>query len=123
MIWMNHMPMKKESAEKEKLLGKAVKTSGLVGYQDGSVVSREVINKKTGTVTLFAFDEGEGLSTHSAPFDAMAYIVDGDAEITIDDQPNRLKAGDMIIMPAAHPHAVKALKKFKMLLIMIRSKD
>jgi quercetin dioxygenase-like cupin family protein len=115
--------MKKEASDKEKLLGKSIKTSGLVGYQDGSIVSREVINKKTGTVTIFAFDEGEGLSTHSAPFDAMVYIVDGEAEITVDDKPNRLTAGDMIIMPADHPHAVKALKKFKMLLIMIKSKE
>ena len=115
--------MKKVTPDKEKLLGRAIKLSELVGYQEGSVVSREVINKKTGTVTIFAFDEGEGLSTHSAPFDAMVYIVDGEAEITIDDKPNHLKAGDMIIMPAEHPHALKALKKFKMLLIMIRSKE
>lgn len=117
------MAMKKEASDKEKLLGKVIRLSGLVGYQEGSVVSREVINKKTGTVTIFAFDEGEGLSTHSAPFDAMVYIVDGETEITIDGKPNNLKAGDMIIMPAGHPHAVKALKKFKMLLIMIRSKE
>jgi quercetin dioxygenase-like cupin family protein len=117
------MPMKKLTSEKEKLLGKAIKPGDLVGYQEGSIVSREVINKKTGTVTIFAFDEGEGLSTHSAPFDAMVYVVDGETEITIDDKPNRMKAGDMIIMPADHPHAVKALTKFKMLLIMIRSKE
>ncbi|WP_128567274.1 cupin domain-containing protein [Methanocella paludicola] len=117
------MPAKKEAPEKEKLIGKAIKMSDLVGYQPGSVVSREVINKTTGTVTIFAFDEGEGLSTHSAPFDAMVVAVDGEVEITIDDQPNHLKAGDMIIMPAGHPHSVKALKKFKMLLIMIRSKE
>lgn len=117
------MPMKKEASDKEKLLGRAIKTGELVGYQDGSIVSREVINKKTGTVTIFAFDEGEGLSTHSAPFDAMVYIVDGEAEITVDDKPNHLTAGDMIIMPADHPHAVKALKKFKMFLIMIKSKE
>ena len=117
------MPAKKEASEKEKLIGKTLKTADLVGYQDGSVVSREVINKKTGTVTVFAFDEGEGLSTHSAPFDAMVVIVDGEAEISIDDKPNHLKTGDMIIMPADHPHALKAIKKFKMLLIMIRSKE
>jgi quercetin dioxygenase-like cupin family protein len=117
------MPMKKVTSEKEKLLGKVTKLSDLVGYQEGSVVSREVINKKTGTVTIFAFDEGEGLSTHSAPFDAMVHILDGEAMITIDEKPDHLKAGDMIILPADHPHAVKALKKFKMLLIMIRSKE
>jgi quercetin dioxygenase-like cupin family protein len=117
------MAMKKEAADKEKMIGNVLNLGGLVGYQDGSIVSREVINKKTGTVTIFAFDEGEGLSTHSAPFDAMVCVVDGETEITIDDKPNHLKAGDMIIMPADHPHAVKALTKFKMLLIMIRSKD
>ena len=122
-MWKRIMPAKKESSEKEKLIGKTLKMADLVGYQDGSVVSREVINKKTGTVTIFAFDEGEGLSTHSAPFDAMVVIVDGEAEITIDDKPNHLKTGDMIIMPADHPHALKAVKKFKMLLIMIRSKE
>ncbi|WP_174591411.1 cupin domain-containing protein [Methanocella conradii] len=116
------MAVKKVSG-KESLLCKALRLGELVGYQEGSVVSREVINKKTGTVTIFAFDEGEGLSTHSAPFDAMLYVLDGEAEITIDGSPNHLKAGDFIIMPADHPHAVKALKKFKMLLIMIRSKE
>ena len=115
--------MKKEASDKEKLPGKALKLSDLVGYQDGSIVSREVINKKTGTVTIFAFDEGEGLSTHSAPFDALVYVVSGETEITVDDKPNLLKAGDFIVLPADHPHAVKALKKFKMLLIMIRSKE
>jgi len=115
--------MKKVTSDTEKLLGKVIKLSDLVDYQEGSVVSREVINKKTGTVTIFAFDEGQGLSTHSAPFDAMVYIADGEAEIAIDGNPNRLNAGDMIIIPADHPHAVKALKRFKMLLIMIRSKE
>jgi quercetin dioxygenase-like cupin family protein len=115
------MAFKKETSDKDKLIGKALKLSGLVDYQDGSVVSKEVINKKTGTVTIFAFDEGEGLSEHSAPFDAMVFIADGEGEITIDGKPNSLKAGDMIIMPAEHPHSVKATKKFKMLLIMIKS--
>ena len=85
------MPMKKEVSDKEKLLGKPLTLGDLVGYQDGSIVSREVINKKTGTVTLFAFDEGEGLSTHSAPFDAMVYVVQGETEITIDDKINHGK--------------------------------
>jgi quercetin dioxygenase-like cupin family protein len=114
------MALRKDS-NNESLIGKALKLSRLVDYQEGSVVSMEVINKKTGTVTIFAFDEGEGLSTHSAPFDAMLYVVDGEAEVTIDDNPNKLKAGDFIIMPANHPHAVKALSRFKMLLIMVRS--
>jgi quercetin dioxygenase-like cupin family protein len=115
------MAMKKDESDKEKLLGHVVELGSLAAYQEGSAVSREVINKKTGTVTVFAFDEGEGLSEHMAPFDAMVYIVDGEAEISIDRKPNHLKAGEMIIMPANHPHALKALKRFKMLLIMIRS--
>lgn len=117
------MPVKKDTTDREKLIGKAVSMADLVGYQEGAVVSREVINKKTGTVTVFAFDAGEGLSTHSAPFDAMVVAVDGEVEITIDDRPSRLKAGDMVIMPAGHPHALKALTQFKMLLIMIRSSE
>lgn len=93
----------------------------LVGYQDGSVVSREIISKKTGTVTLFAFDEGQGLSEHTAPFDALVYVLDGEAEIVISGKPLRLKAGEMTIMPANKPHALKAIKKFKMVLTMIRA--
>ncbi|MDP2897254.1 MAG: cupin domain-containing protein [bacterium] len=93
----------------------------MVDYQSGSVVSREIIKKKTGTVTLFAFDEGQGLSEHTAPFDALVYILDGEAEITISGKPHRLKAGEMIIMPANEPHALHAVKRYKMLLVMIRS--
>lgn len=92
----------------------------LVDYQAGSVVSREIVRKNTGTVTLFAFDEGQGLSEHTAPFDALVYILDGEAEIIISHKPFRLKVGEIIIMPANQPHALKAMKKFKMLLIMIR---
>ena len=93
----------------------------LVGYQKGSVVSRTIIDKKAGTVTLFSFDEGQGLSEHTAPFDALVYVLDGEVEISISGKPFRLKAGDMTIMPANQPHALKAAKKFKMLLVMIRS--
>lgn len=93
----------------------------LVAYQDGSVVSRTIIEKATGTVTIFAFDEGQSLSEHTAPFDALVYIVDGEAEITIAGNPLRLVRGQMVIMPANQPHAVRAVKKFKMLLTMIRS--
>lgn len=100
--------------------GQVVKLSGLIDYQDGSVVSRTVIEKGTGTVTVFAFDEGEGLSEHTAPFDALVYIIDGEAEVTISGKPNRVKAGQMIIMPADKPHALRAVKRFKMLLVMIR---
>jgi len=93
----------------------------LLDYQEGAVVSRTLIEKETGTVTLFAFDRGQGLSEHTAPFDAMVCILDGKAEITISGNPNILEQGDMIIMPANEPHAVKAVEKFKMMLIMIRS--
>jgi quercetin dioxygenase-like cupin family protein len=98
-----------------------VSLAGSIQYQDGSVVSREIIKKKTGTVTLFAFDEGQGLSEHTTPFDAAVYVLDGEAEIAIDGEPNRVGRGEMIIMPAHRPHALKANERFKMLLMMIRS--
>ena len=100
---------------------KAVNLASLVEYQAGSVVSREVVKKPTGTVTVFAFDAGQGLSEHTAPFDALVYLLDGEAEITIAGKPIVAKAGDMVIMPANQPHALKAVKRFKMLLVMIRS--
>ncbi len=90
-------------------------------YQKDSIVSKEIIKKKTGTVTLFAFDNGQGLSEHTAPFDAMVYIVDGTAKIIISGKSHILKKDEIIIMPANKPHAVKAVKKFKMLLVMIKS--
>lgn len=93
----------------------------LVAYQDGAVVSREIMNRKAGTVTLFAFDEGQGLSEHTAPFDAMVYLLDGEAEITISGKPLRLKMGEMVIMPANQPHALKAINRFKMMLIMLKA--
>ncbi len=105
----------------EDIKGKVLKTADLIEYQDGSVVSREIIRKDTGTVTIFAFDKGEGLSEHTAPFDAMVQIIDGKAEITISGNKNILEKGEMIIMPANEPHALKALEKYKMVLTMIRS--
>jgi len=93
----------------------------LVNYQEGSVVSRTLIKKKTGTVTLFAFDQDQALSEHTAPFDAMVYILDGKAEIIISGNSNILEKGNMIIMPANEPHALKAIEQFKMMLTMIRS--
>ena len=93
----------------------------LLDYQDGAVVSREIIRKETGTVTIFAFDKGEGLSEHTAPFDAMVQVIDGKAEITISGKKNILQKGDMIIMPANEPHALFALERYKMILTMIRS--
>lgn len=92
----------------------------LVSYQAGSVVSREVVKKKTGTVTLFAFDEGQGLSEHTAPFDALVHVLDGVAEITIGGVPKRVAAGELLLMPANVPHALKAVERFKMMLVMIR---
>ncbi|MDD1759338.1 MAG: cupin domain-containing protein [Methanothrix sp.] len=93
----------------------------LIDYQDGSVVSREIIRKSSGTITLFAFDQGQGLSEHTAPFDALVLILDGQAEITISGQAYNLTEGQMIILPVNEVHALKAISKFKMLLVMIRS--
>lgn len=93
----------------------------LVAYQEGAVVSRTLIKQKTGTVTLFAFDAGQELSEHTAPFDALVQVVEGEAEIVIAREPYRLHAGDMIVMPANQPHAVKAGSRFKMMLTMIRA--
>ncbi len=105
----------------ENLAGRVLHTAELAGYQEGAVVSRTLINQKTGTVTLFAFDAGQELSEHTAPYDALVQVLDGEAEIVIAGQPHQLKAGDSIIMPANDPHAVKALTRFKMMLTMIRS--
>jgi quercetin dioxygenase-like cupin family protein len=104
------------------LTGKPFDVAAVLDYQDGAVVSREILKKSSGTVTLFAFDQGQGLSEHTAPFDALVQIVDGSAEITISGKSNRLKKGEMIIMPANEPHALKAVKKFKMILVMIKAK-
>ncbi len=106
---------------KEQLPTQVLKLLDLTDYQPGSIVSRTIIDKKTGTVTLFAFDQGQGLSEHTAPFDALVCLLDGEAEITISGRPFRLSAGEMLIMPANEPHALKALQRFKMMLTMIRS--
>jgi len=103
------------------LIGQVNKLVNLINYQQGSVVSRTIIDKKTGTITLFAFDEGQGLSEHTTPFDALVIILDGNAEVTIAGKPHDVNEGEMLIMPANKPHALKAIKKFKMLLVMIRS--
>ena len=104
----------------QEILPKVVPTAASVAYQTDAVVSKTLINKTAGTVTLFAFDLGQGLSEHTAPFDAMVYLLDGEAEITISGHPYHLKNGESIIMPANHPHALMALKPFKMMLIMIK---
>ena len=95
--------------------------SDMVGYQKDAVVSKTIIEKKSGTVTLFSFDQGQGLSEHTAPFDALVLILEGTVEIKISGNPFRLKQGEMIIMPSNQPHALKAIERFKMLLTMIRS--
>jgi quercetin dioxygenase-like cupin family protein len=105
----------------EDLMAKVINMVNLVEYQAGSVVSRTIINKDTGSLTMFAFGEGQGLSEHTAPFDALAYILDGKAEINIDGKPLQVKQGEMVIMPAERPHALKAITSFKMLLVMIKS--
>lgn len=92
----------------------------MVEYQDGSVVSREIVSSKKGSITMFAFDKGQGLSEHTAPFDATVYVLEGDAKIMISGEEYNLKTGEMIIMPSNEPHALKAEERFKMLLIMIR---
>lgn len=111
--------MKKEK-NTEDLKARAVSLASLVGYQEGAIVSREVVSQPTGTVTAFAFDEGEQLSEHTAPFDAMVIDLDGEADITIGGIVHRLGPGQMIIMPAGVPHAVRAATRFKMLLVMIK---
>jgi len=103
------------------LIAKALSLAGLVEYQEGSVVSRAVLDKPVGTITVFAFDAGEGLSEHTAPYDAFVAILDGEAEITIAGEPHRVAAGEMLIMPAHRPHALRATTRFKMLLVMIRA--
>jgi quercetin dioxygenase-like cupin family protein len=102
--------------------GRKMAVASLVSYQPGLVVSRTIISDKAGTVTLFAFDEGEGLSEHAASHDALLHLLDGEAEITISGKTSRLEQGEAIILPAGKPHAVRASKRFKMLLTMIRSK-
>lgn len=92
----------------------------MVAYQKGAVVSRTIIKKDTGNVTLFAFDKGQGLSEHTAPFDALVYLVEGEAEITIAGKPQQAVQGNLVILPAGRPHALKAIKKFKMMLVMIK---
>ena len=106
--------------KKASLVGQVLTTSELVEYQPDAVVSRTLIDKKASTVTMFAFDEGQGLSEHTSPFDALVHVVDGETEITVSGNAHHLGAGQMIIMPALEPHSVKALTRLKMLLVMVR---
>ncbi len=109
-----------KQADNETLTGQVFQLIDLVDYQEGAIVSRTIVKQKTGTVTLFAFDQGEELSEHTAPFDALVNVLDGEAEITIAGKPFHVTAGELIIMPANEPHALKAVKRFKMMLVMIR---
>jgi len=105
----------------EDLIAKSLNLIDLVDYAKGAVVSKQIIKEEKGNVTLFAFDQGEGLSEHTAPFNALVYIVDGVSEVIIEGNSHNLSKGQMIIMPANKPHALKAIERFKMLLVMIRA--
>ena len=107
-------------AEKTDYRGKVLELAGMVEYSDGSVVSRTLLDKKAGTLTLFAFDAGQGLSEHVSPYDATVLVTDGTAVLEIGGKPVSVAAGQMAIMPANVPHSVRAEQRFKMLLIMIR---
>jgi quercetin dioxygenase-like cupin family protein len=108
-------------AGNKKLTAQPANLNTLIDYQEGSVVSRTLIDKQAGTVTVFAFDQGEGLSEHTTSYDALVYIIDGKAKITVSGKPLSLKQGEIAIMPANLPHALSATTRFKMLLTMIRS--
>lgn len=105
----------------ENVVGKPAKLVELIAYQAGSVVSRTIIDKDAGTVTLFAFDAGQGLSEHKAPFDALVQVLEGEVEVKISGKPFLVKNGEMIVMPANEPHALKAVTRFKMLLTMVKA--
>jgi len=115
------MPSETPSRKKGLAGGEVANAAEFVQYQDDSVVSREILRKPAGTVTIFAFDAGQGLSEHTAPFDALVQVLEGEAEILIAGKPRRLGPGDLILLPAQQPHAVKAPRPFKMMLTMIRS--
>ncbi|PWR75948.1 cupin domain-containing protein [Methanospirillum stamsii] len=105
---------------REELLGKVFRMKDLIQYQEGTIASRMIILKKSGSITLFSFDEGEGLSEHTAPFDAIVTILEGECEVRVDGVSSGMKEGETIIFPANRPHAVQAIKRFKMMLTMIR---
>lgn len=115
------MAPEKEQNTNEKLSAQALNLAQLINYQEDSVVSRTLVNRPSGTVTLFAFGKGQGLSEHTAPYDALVYMVDGQADITIAGKTVRAGAGDIVLMPAQQPHALQAVTEFKMMLTMIRS--
>lgn len=107
--------------DREELKGRVLVAAGMVDYQEGAVVSSEIVRGEKGSVTVFAFDEGQGLSEHTAPFDATVFVLDGEAEVVIAGESLILGRGEIVIMPANVPHALNAVKRFKMMLIMIRA--
>jgi quercetin dioxygenase-like cupin family protein len=111
----------KDSENPKKLVAQATRLIDLIDYQEGSVVSRTLIDKKAGTVTLFAFDDGQGLSEHTAPYDALIYLLEGEANVVISGKPIHMMEGEVTIMPANEPHALTAVTRFKMILTMIRN--
>jgi len=111
----------KRDEKRAELRGKVLRLKDLVEYQDGTVASRMIVNRKVGSITLFSFDEDEGLSEHTAPFDAVVTILDGECEIRLSGVVHLLKEGETIIMPAHAPHALTALTPFKMILVMIKA--
>jgi quercetin dioxygenase-like cupin family protein len=115
------MSSQQTQSKREMPVAEGTRLISLVNYQEGAVVSRTLISRPTGTLTLFAFDEGQGLSEHTAPFDALAHVLEGEAEIVVSGKLLPTKAGEAVLMPANQPHSLKALTKFKMLLTMIRS--
>lgn len=115
------MSSQKPKTGSEVAVSEAINLLNLISYQEGAIVSRMIVSRETGNVTLFAFDEAQGLSEHTAPFDALVQVLEGEVEVSVDSKPLRVKPGDIVLMPAHHPHALKAITKFKMLLTMIRS--
>jgi quercetin dioxygenase-like cupin family protein len=115
------MEKEAQQQERDRLVAQVNRLEALADYQEASIVSRTIIDKKTGTLTLFAFWQGQALSEHTAPFDALVYVLDGETEVSISGKQQRVIAGEMIIMPANQPHALKAVTNFKMLLVMIRA--
>jgi len=109
------------STEPESYKGRVIELASFVEYSDNSVLSKTLVDKNAGTITLFSFDAGQGLSEHTAPYDAVVQIIDGEAEIIIGGTASRVTTGQMIIMPAEIPHELRAIKQFKMLLTMIRA--
>lgn len=107
--------------DEKNFIAQARSLKKLVNYQEEAIVSRTILDKKTGSVTLFAFDVNQGLSEHTAPFDALVYVLEGEAEVTISNKPMLLAGGEFTVMPAKAPHSVRAVSRFKMLLVMIRS--